>query len=324
MLIFYKYPVFLLLFILNFNSVLKSEVINLESILDIAIKKSTASARVTKEMQDANSDALEIETLSNPTAEIDVTTLKKNSSKSLNLLLEQDIRVSHLKSRKLLANEIRKTALIEEKAKKLEIIHSVTKAYTTYWALQEKEKILKEQAKFYLNKKEVIKNSSLEGLIDTTEEKIFDVEILRLKEQLRVLSSLKVEGGNNLLSMAGIKQKVFSVNKPKYISIPSKNKIIKLSLNEETVIGILKSRKKIANAKLKVAEEDSKVPAFSPRAQIQYNPDENSTALFLGLKVALPIWDKNKAVYARAYAEKNMIEKKNHKQIKINNIFRKD
>ena len=66
MLIFYKYPVFLLLFILNFNSVLKSEVINLESILDIAIKKSTASARVTKEMQDANSDALEIETLSNP------------------------------------------------------------------------------------------------------------------------------------------------------------------------------------------------------------------------------------------------------------------
>jgi outer membrane protein TolC len=309
MLIFYKYPVFLLLFILNFNSVLKSEVINLESILDIAIKKSTASARVTKEMQDANSDALEIETLSNPTAEIDVSTLKKNSSKSLNLLLEQDIRVSHLKSRKLLANEIRKTALIEEKAKKLEIIHSVTKAYTTYWALQEKEKILKEQAKFYLNKKEVIKNSSLEGLIDTTEEKIFDVEILRLKEQLRVLSSLKVEGGNNLLSMAGIKQKVFSVNKPKYISIPSKNKIIKLSLNEETVIGILKSRKKIANAKLKVAEEDSKVPAFSPRAQIQYNPDENSTALFLGLKVALPIWDKNKAVYARAYAEKNMIEK---------------
>ncbi len=105
--------------------------------------------------------------------------------------------------------KLEKLHLLKKKQKKLEIIHSVTKAYTTYWALQEKEKILKEQAKFYLNKKEVIKNSSLEGLIDTTEEKIFDVEILRLKEQLRVLSSLKVEGGNNLLSMVGIKQKNF-------------------------------------------------------------------------------------------------------------------
>ena len=122
----------------------KAETLSLETVIKQALQNSPETARILNSVADADAEAFEIETLQNPSAEIDFTAIEDNSSRSVGLEFEQPMRLSNFGSRGSYADALRRTASIEQKAQMLELIHSITRGYASYWALQEQENLLSE------------------------------------------------------------------------------------------------------------------------------------------------------------------------------------
>lgn len=286
----------------------KAETLSLETVIEQALKNSPETARILNSVADADAEAFEIETLNNPTAEIDITAIEDDASRSIGIEVEQPLRLSNFGSRESYASALRRTAGIEQKAQMLELIHSITRGYASYWALQEQEKLLSANASYARKKQKLIERAAKEGRVDAADAKIFKAEALRLEEQLRVVRARKTNGAANLLRMAGMDQASFDARRPKSPEIPDLVALTSIAGNEGSVRSLLESRKALAERRYKVARQDAGFPEFAPRAVIARDFDEDSTAILFGVNIAIPIWDRNNAELSRANAERHLAQ----------------
>jgi len=286
----------------------KAETLSLETVIKQALQNSPETARILNSVADADAEAFEIETLQNPSAEIDFTAIEDNSSRSVGLEFEQPMRLSNFGSRGSYADALRRTASIEQKAQMLELIHSITRGYASYWALQEQENLLSENASYARKKQKLIERAAKEGRVDAADAKIFKAEALRLEEQLRVVRARKTNGAANLLRMAGMDQTSFDATRPKSPEIPALAELTSLAGHEGSVRSLLESRKALAERRYNVARQDAGFPEFAPRAVIERDFDDDSTTILFGVNIAIPIWDRNNAELSRANAERRLAQ----------------
>lgn len=286
----------------------QAKTLPLETVIEQALQNSPETARILKNVADADADAFDIETLDNPTAEIDLTAIEKNGSRTVGIEIEQPMRLSYFGSRKSYAGALRRTADIEQKALMLELIHSMTRLYASYWALQEQEEILAGNAAYARKKGKLIARAARDGRVDASDAKIFKAEILRLEEQLRVVRAKKTNGAANLLRMAGMEQIRFDAMRPKSPEIPDLAFLTSIAGDDGSIRSLLESRKALAERRYTVARQDAGFPEFAPRAVIEQDINGDSTAILFGVNIAIPIWDRNNAELSRAGAERRLAQ----------------
>ena len=286
----------------------QAETLSLNKVIEQALQNSPETALILNGVANANAEAFEIETLNNPTAEIDFTAIEDDASRSVGIEIEQPLRLSNFGSRGSYASALRSTASIEQKAQMLELIHSITRGYASYWALQEQEKLLSQNANYARKKQNLIERATKQGRVDAADAKIFKAEALRLEEQLRVVRARKTNGAVNLLRMAGMDQTSFDAKRPKSPEIPDIATLTSIAGNEGSIRSLLESRKALAERRYSVARQDAGFPEFAPRAVIERDLDEDSTAILFGVNIAIPIWDRNNAELSRANAERRLAQ----------------
>jgi cobalt-zinc-cadmium efflux system outer membrane protein len=286
----------------------KAETLSLETVIEQALQNSPETALILNSVADTNAEAFEIETLDNPTAEIDFTAIEGDASRSIGIEFEQPLRLSNFGSRGNYAEALRRTASVEQKAHMLELIHSITRGYASYWALQEREKILAANVDYANRKQRLVEKAAKEGRVDASDAKIFKAEALRLEEQLRVIRARKASGAANLLRMAGMDQTSFDAKRPKSPEIPDLSYLTGLAGNEGSIRSLLEARKALAERRYAVARQDAGFPEFAPRAVIEQDFDTDNTTVLLGVSIALPIWDRNNAELSRAVAERRLAQ----------------
>lgn len=286
-------------------SALSTEIFPLEKFISSALKKSPDLSRILEKIDNAYADALEIENLNNPNLEVNVNPLNNEfDNRVLEIEIEQPVRFSKFNERKSYANAMRKLADTEQKAKILEIIHSVTRGYIAFWILQEKEKLLKKYIDYVVNKKKLLEQASHDGIVDITDVILLEAESLRLLENLRFISTKKKLGASNLTRIAGVSKVSFVAVKPKAPEIPNFDYVIQLIDNEGSTRKILESRKLLAEKRYEVAKKDSKLFDFAPRFIFKQDFETNDLSLMLGVNISLPIWDRNNIELHRAIAER--------------------
>ncbi len=303
----YLYILLLCAFFVPIQSA-RAETLLLETVIEQALQHSPETARILNSFADADAEAFEIETLNNPTAEINATAIEDNASRSIGIEIEQPMRLSNFGSRGSYAYAVRRAANIEQKAQMLELIHSITRVYASYWALQEQEKILSDNVNYARKKQKLIRRAAKEGRVDASDAKVFEAEALRLEEQLRVMRARKVNGAANLLRMAGMDQTVFDAERPKSPKFPKLATLTSLAGNEGSIRSLLESRKALAERRYNVARQDAGFPEFAPRAVIEHDFDDDSTVILFGVNIAIPIWDRNNAELSRANSERRLAQ----------------
>ena len=305
-----KYFYILLLFalVIPFQAA-KAKTLSLETVIEQALQNSPETARILNNLEDAKASAFDIETLDNPSAEINVTAIKDDDeNRTAKIELEQPLRLSNFGSRGSYADALRRTASIEQKAQMLELIHSITRGYASYWALQEQEKLLSQNASYARKKQKLVERAAKEGRVDAADAKIFKAEALRLEEQLRVIRVRKTSGAANLLRMAGMDQTVFDAKSPKSPEIPDLAFLTSVAGHEGSIRSLLESRKALAERRYQVARQDAGFPEFAPRAVIVRDFDENNTTVLLAGSLAVPSSDRNNAELSRATAERRLAQ----------------
>lgn len=286
----------------------QAETFSLDTVIQQALQNSPETARILNDLADAEAEAFEIRTPDNPSFQVDLTAIDDDASRTASIEIEQPLRLSNFGARGSYAYAVRRTASIEQKAQMLELIHSITRAYASYWALQEQEKILSQNADYARKKQKLVEQAAKEGRVDTADAKIFKAEALRLEEQLRVIRARKKNGAVNLLRMAGMKQQSFEVKRPRSPEIPPLAFLTNAAENEGSIRSLLESRKVLAERRYNVARQDAGFPDFTPRAIIERDFDEDNTAILLGVNITIPIWDRNNAELARATAERRLAQ----------------
>ena len=290
------------------SQAVKAETLSLETMIEQALQNSPETARILNSYADTDAEAFEIETLSNPTAEINITAIEDDASRSVGIEIEQPMRLSNFGSRASYANALRRTANNDQKAQMLELIHSITRGYASYWALQEQEKLLSTNVSYARKKQKLVERAAKDGRVDAADAKIFKAEALRLEEQLRVIRSRKINGAANLLRMAGMDQVKFDAKRPKSPEIPDLTALTSIAGNEGSIRSLLESRKMLAERRYNVARQDAGFPEFAPRAVVERDLDEDSTAILFGVNIAIPIWDRNNAELSRSNAERRLAQ----------------
>lgn len=283
-----------------------AKTLSLETVIEQALQNSPETARILNDVADAEAEAFEVETLQNPSAEIDATVIEDNASRSVGIEFEQPLRLSNFGSRGSYAEALRRTASIEQKAQMLELIHAITRSYAAYWALQQQEALLAENVNYARKKQRLIGRAAKEGRVDATDAKIFKAEALRLEQQLAVIRARRANGAANLLRMAGMEQQTFKATRPKSPVIPDLASLTSWAGSDGSIRSLLESRKALAERRYQVARQDAGFPEFAPRAVIERDFDEDSTAVLFGVNIAIPIWDQNNAELARATAERRL------------------
>ena len=288
-----------------------ADTLPLKTVIEEALQNSPDTARILRDVANKQARAFEIETLGNPRAEVNINSLKNSSQNRVAVIeLEQPLRLSNFLTRGNYADALRETANVEQKAQILELVHFVTRGYASYWALQEQERILAENVSYASQKKRLVERAAKEGRIDASDAKIFQAELLRLREQLRIIRAKKGNGAANLLRLAGMEQRNFDAERPPSPKIPELSLLTRISGNEGSVRSLLEARKTLAERRYAVAQEDSSFPIFAPRTVIERDFDTDDTTIFFGVSIALPIWDRNNAELSRAFAERRLAHSK--------------
>lgn len=298
-----------ILMVFSFNPTMASDkaaTLSLEMLIQQAFENSPETARILSDVANAQAEAFEVETLNNPELETNFTVANNDGSDVLEIEIEQPLRLSNFGSRSAYATAIRNTANAEQKAKMLELVHSITRAYADYWGLQETEHVLEANAAYANKKRDQIRKASKEGRLDVSEAQIFKAEAMRLEQQLLTVRAQKRQTGAELLRMAGSEQRSFSTTRPKSPVIPSLSELQNMADTQGNIRQILQARKELADRRYAVARDDAAFPEFAPRATFERDFDEDSSAFLLGFRINIPVWNRNNAEVIRASAEQKL------------------
>lgn len=278
--------------------------ITLSDYVQDVVEHSPEAANIIADTLRSEADATESIQWNNPEIQIDSTVAKDNAGRDLEIEVEQPLRGSDFGARLGFAQAIQKLRKPEQKARLLDLSHQATRAYMDLWIAQEKVNLLTRLVKDAKRQSQTVIDAAAQGLTDKAESSIFTTEAEELTLQR---SALAVEYKSLLIAfvrLSGLPSADYVLAKPEQKILPKNvGELLALSENESSVKAILTGRLNVASQRMAVAKANAALPELTPRAVLNQNFSEDSTALSLGVRFALPVWSQNQPEILRAKAE---------------------
>ncbi len=278
--------------------------ITLKEYVQSVVEHSPEAANIMANTLRSEAEATESIQWNNPEIQIDTTVAKDNAGRDLAIEMEQPLRGSDFGARRGFAQAIQTLKEPEQKARLLDLSHQATRAYLDLWLAQEKVNLLSRLVKDAKRQSQTVIDAAAQGLTDKAESSIFTTEAEELTLQR---SALAAEYKGLLIAfvrLSGLPSGNYVLANPEQKTLPKNaGELLALSEDESSVKAILSGRLNVASQRLAVAKADSTLPEVTPRAVLNRNFSEDSTALSLGVRFALPIWSQNQPEILRAKAD---------------------
>ena len=268
------------------------------------VEVSPAAAAAMAEIQGMEATAIETGQRTNPTLQTDVTAVRNNSGREVEVEFEQPLRGSDFGVRKNYAAAIRAAKNGEQKARLLDLSHDAARAYTDLWLAQEKISLLDRLADNAQRQIKTVKEAVSQGMADTGDAKILVTEVSELHLQKHKLTAEHRILLNTFARLAGIPVENYVLTAPPVRQLPdNKDALQAMSANEASIRSLLTNRRAMAERRLATAEADGALPEITPRAVARRDFTGDSSSILLGVRVQLPLWSRNQAEALRAQAE---------------------
>lgn len=281
--------------------------LTLEQALGQALTNTPASAQIARDLADRNARAIEWETLRNPELEFDHNVAETNGSDGLSTELTIPLQPSYFGGRQALAEAIRRTASLEERAQILSVLHDTTRQYLELWLLQRHAEFLEENLAFARKTNDTVQKAAKSGELQLSESYLFDAETIKFQEELRELETAIKTSQLDFLQRLGMEVTELTLAHPQPPLPPTSAEQLK-ALSNASPLQILASRREEAERRVAVAKSDAYMPEISPRLLYNRGYDSDREEMGVGVRVSIPLWDRNEAELSRAEAEKHFVE----------------
>ncbi|MBK6896468.1 MAG: TolC family protein [Alphaproteobacteria bacterium] len=265
---------------------------------------SPEAANIMADTLRSEADVVESIQWNNPEIQIDSTVAKDNAGRDLEIEVEQPLRGSDFGARLGFAQAVQTLKEPEQKARLLDLSHQATRAYMDLWLAQEKVNLLSRIVKDAKRQSKTVIDAAAQGLTDKAESSIFTTEAEELTLQRSALAAEYKRFLIAFVRLSGLSSGNYVLAKPEQKILPkSAGELLSLSENESSVKAILSGRQNVASQRMAVAKADAALPEVTPRAVLNRNFSEDSTAMSFGVRFALPVWSQNQPEILRAKAD---------------------
>lgn len=287
-----------------------AERMTLDAYIDQALSHSPRAAAILADVKNMEAHATEAGRHENPTVQADITAVRNGTGQELALELEQPLRGSDFGSRAAYARAIRAEADVDRKAKLLEIAHEATRSYMDLWVVQEKLSMTVRLAADAHRQMKIARQALKKGIGDSADEKVLSAQIAEFEAQKIRLLSERRTALNGFSQLAGLAVTNFSLAPPPSRRLPvDADELVEASASKASVRAILQAQREVARRALFVAQADAQAPEVTPRAVMNRDFTDNSGSLMLGVRVAIPVWNRNRAETQRARADYETADK---------------
>ncbi|GEM_PF-3404664 len=281
----------------------EQEVLSFDSLMHKVLLNSTQAAEIKLSNAQAKADVIAATTLDNPSLIIDKTAKHRKASNEWLVEFEQPLRWSQFGAAQNYAQLLESTSSLEEKAQLLSLRHSVLRAYMECWLKQEQCLILQEQLSLIEQQQQALVKAESQGKVSRLEVEVLDINLMRMREQLRSLRLESDEANHEILHMAGLKKDGFIATQIELKPLPTLTQLTQ-SLNQGVGAKVLLTRQaELAQSRYNVIKKDTSLPQIAPRAVYEKDQDSGSSNFFLGVNITLPIWNRNQESLLRAHAQ---------------------
>ena len=265
--------------------------------------------RVDAELAERYAEAFEAEALNNPEAEFNAAFVD-GSTPSNDLELEQPLRLSDFGSRGDYADALKRVGNLEKKIELLRVINATTELYYDYWLLQEQERYLSTSEAQVKKVLKQVKQAADRGELAAADSSIFKAEALRLSEELRNVRNQRRGLQATLLQRLNMEwQERLNVAEPTMKAVPpSAAMLLEYAKSNDTIRNVLAARKDAAKARYEVAKQDAIMPELAPRFFYERSPDGNEEGVGFGVRLSIPLWNRNEAEVGRARSQLSLAE----------------
>lgn len=280
------------------------QVMTMDGYIQKTVEASPATAAILGEIQGMEANALETEQRANPSLQADVTAVRNNSGREVEVEFEQPLRGSDFGARKNYAMAIRAVKNGEQKTRLLNLAHDAARAYTDLWLSQEKMALLDRLIADAKRQAKAVKQAVSQGVVDQGEAQILVTEANELEIEKQKLQAEHRILLNAFTRLAGIPPEAYVLSAPPQRQLPESGaELSSISMNEASIRSLLTGRRAVAERRLATAKADAVLPEITPRAVARRDFTDDSSSLTVGVRVQLPIWSRNQAETLRAQAE---------------------
>ena len=284
-----------------------AETLSLDQALVQALNSTPATAHIYRNATERDARALELETLPNPELELDAIVADSNGSDGLAAELTIPVKPSYFSDRRALAEAMRRTASLEERTQILAVMHEVTREYISLWMLQKHTEVLRESLEFASRTDVTIQHAARSGELRQSESHLFHAETLKFQVELREREFTMEAQQLTLLQRLGLEAQPIVLAYPRLPLLPTDLEQLK-NLVTVSPRQILEARRKESELRLRVTKMDAYFPDFSPRLLYSRGYDDGREEFGIGVRIHIPLWDRNAAENSRARSEKQLVE----------------
>jgi cobalt-zinc-cadmium efflux system outer membrane protein len=287
----------------------KASSLTLQEAIERTLAYSPDVKRVDAELAERYAEAFEAEALNNPEAEFNAAFVD-GSTPSNDLELEQPLRLSDFGSRGDYADALKRVGNLEKKIELLRVINATTELYYDYWLLQEQERYLSSSEAQVKKVLKQVKQAADSGELAAADSGIFKAEALRLSEELRNVRNQRRGLQATLLQRLNMEwQERLNVAEPTMKAVPpSAAMLLEYAKSNDTIRNVLAARKDAAKARYEVAKQDAIMPELAPRFLYKRSPDGNKEGVGFGVRLSIPLWNRNEAEVGRARSQLSLAE----------------
>lgn len=285
--------------------------IMLNDVIERALEKSGEIGRINSEYQNQLSQGTELNTWTNPQAQVDVLReTSGNSGTGLSVELTQPFRLSQLNgARALYARTLSKAGSTNQKYQLFKTINDVSYQYMKLWLLQERKNLYMRSAKDAKNIAGIIQGSARQGQTAASEATLFSADALRVETEVATIDAAIAQTKVDLAKLAGFSFAGVEAVKPAFSNVPAQEKLVAFLNTRSNLRSVVRDNLTAAKERLNVANSDA-FPEFGPRLLYDRGASgSNDQAVGVGFALSVPLWDRNQGERQRARAALSAAER---------------
>lgn len=215
-----------------------------------------------------------------------------------------------LSKRKLLAEEIRKSTILEKETRLAILSNEVSKRFIDVFVAQEKLKLAENDLELTLASAEVVSKRVASGEVSPLEKTKFEVEIAAAKTAVKRMEKIIQAARLTLAASWGSVDADFAEVAGDFLTIPAQQNEEQLleQLPNNPTYRLLAENVAIAENKVQLAKAEA-VPDIEIEGGIRQFQETDDYAYFLNISIPLPLFDRNQGGITEARETLNQTKK---------------
>jgi len=273
-------------------------------VITLALLKSNQALDAVRTAAIGDAEATELQTFENPELQFDLEKERNSGGAGMAAEFFQPLRLSDLTgARREAAESLRKLTTTEQHIARAALIAEAGSTYTAFWAAQQREQLFSSARREARRAADILARGAAQGQTDPAALELFQGDAAGWDAKLAANQADLLVAGHQLSKLTGRNMAGSRLAAPDLSALPPAAQLIEAAGSHPNWRNLLDERLKAAQARLRIAKDEGRLPEIGPRITYSRGAGGGSQSYGFGLSLRVPLWDTKAADRQRYQAD---------------------